>query len=84
MVWLAIAVLMVSFSLPITSAIPLYPFGAEQGDQLLFPNDDGSTEALNLTVSFPFFGRDYNTIFVSCICSSYLSCLPNIYNRIVC
>ena len=71
--WLVLSVLILAFSLPNTSAIPLidfYPYGADQGDQVLSANDDGSTWAINLTVSFPFFGTDYSTVFVSCLCSS--------------
>ena len=60
----------VGFSLQKASAIPLrdfYPYGNDTGDEVLPSNDDGSTEAINLTLPFPFFGRDYRTIFVSSI-----------------
>ena len=75
MFWLVLSALMIAISLPQTSAIPLidfYPYGIDQGDLFLYPNDDGSTLAINLTVSFPFFGRDYSTIFVSFVCIFYI------------
>ena len=67
MFWLR-SVVAVSILLSVASAIELsafYPFGSDEGDQLLPPNDDGSTHPLNLTVSFPFFGTDHGTMFVS-------------------
>ena len=63
------SILSVLFLLSVASAVPLsdfYAYGGNHGDQFLSSNDDGSTQAINLKVSFPFFGRDYGTIFVSC------------------
>ena len=48
--------------------IPLedfYPFGNGARDQEVFPNDDGSSLPIRLTVSFPFFDVDRDTVFVS-------------------
>ena len=67
MFWLW-SVVAVSILLSVASAIELsafYPFGSDEGDQLLPPNDDRSTHLINLNVSFPFFGTDHGTMFVS-------------------
>ena len=67
MFWLR-SVVAVSILLSVASAIELSafdPFGSDEDDQLLPPNDDESTHPLNLTVSFLFFGTDHDTIFVS-------------------
>ena len=67
MAWCLYFAFIVAVSLQEASAIPLrdfYPYGADQGEEFL-GNDDGFTEAINLTLPFPFFGRDYRTIFVS-------------------
>ena len=69
-------VIIVCLLLSAASAIPLtnfYPFGTAQGDQQLLSNDDRSTPAITLNVSFPFFGTDYGTIFVSFKSSSTVS-----------
>ena len=52
------------------SAVPLqfYSFGRDYGDELLESSDDGSTEEIQLTVSFPFFDRDHDSLFVSLLC----------------
>lgn len=50
------------------AAIPLedfYNFGVLYGDEKLPPNDDGSSEEIELSVSFPFFDKDYRSLFVS-------------------
>ena len=59
--------------------IPLedfYNFGVVHGDEKLPQNDDGSSEEIELSVSFPFFDKDYRSLFVSTcsaknVCSSY-------------
>lgn len=57
------------------SMIPLddfYNFGAAYGDEKLPPNDDSSSEEIELSASFPFFDKDYRSLFVStCI---YVPC----------
>ena len=60
----------VALLLGFVSAVPLenfYPYGAEYGDQSLPGNDDGSTEEIMLSVSFPFFDANYDSLFVSII-----------------
>ena len=63
-----LSVVTVSFLVSVASAVPLtnfYPFGGDRGDQVLPPNDDESSPAISLNVSFPFFGTDFSTMFVS-------------------
>ena len=63
---LSAAVLIAICSLVV--GIPLedfYPFGNGARDQEVFPNDDGSSLPIRLTVSFPFFDVDRDTVFVS-------------------
>lgn len=40
-----------------------FPFGSDAGDNKLTPNDDKSTNGIN--VSFPFFGNRETSIYVS-------------------
>ena len=50
------------------TTIPLedfYEFGSDHSDQMLSPNDDGSSQLISLGVSFPFFGTDRNSLYVS-------------------
>ena len=49
------------------SAVPLqfYSFGSAYGGNLLESTDDGSTEEIRLTVSFPFFDKEHDSLFVS-------------------
>lgn len=42
-----------------------YPFGSAAGDSYLPANDDHSTGSIPVSVSFPFFGSSYNSVFVS-------------------
>ena len=42
-----------------------YPFGANEGDQVVPRNDDGSSGKVSITIPFPFFGKDHNSLFVS-------------------
>ena len=70
----ALPTVIVILCLPAVFSIPLgdfYLYGTDQGDQLLESTDDGSTEAIQLTVSFPFFDKEYSTIFVSSLCGNY-------------
>ena len=58
----------VALLLGFVSAVPLenfYSYGAEHGDQSLPGNDDESTTEIPLSVSFPFFDANYNSLFVS-------------------
>ena len=48
--------------------IPLrdfFPFGAGQRDSALPRNDDGSSPAINLSVTFPYFDKNYRVVYVS-------------------
>ena len=50
------------------TAIPLnefYPYGIEAGDSLANRTLDGSAPPIILPLEFPFFGKSFNTIFVS-------------------
>ena len=52
------------------AAIPLelfYPFGEEAGDILLPRNDDGSSDVVMLSPQFTFFGKQFDSIYVSFI-----------------
>lgn len=49
------------------AAIPLgsfYPFGAGTGDSSLASNDDGSSGAITLSFTFPYFGSDNRMVYV--------------------
>ena len=61
-------------------SIPLqdfYPFGPDAGDSAIDRNDDGSSPAVTLSSIFPFFDRNFQTIFVRFIYRAvfYLVCL---------
>ena len=45
--------------------VDFYPFGDNNGDDNVFPNDDASSLPINLPVPFPFFDIDRDTVFVS-------------------
>ena len=45
-----------------------YPFGQSEGDQLVPTNDDGSSGTIPISISFPFFERNHNSLFVSITC----------------
>lgn len=42
-----------------------YPFGTSEGDNVVPRNDDGSSGKLSVSTSFPFFGQNHNSLFVS-------------------
>ncbi|XP_071491471.1 protein mesh-like [Diadema antillarum] len=42
-----------------------FPFGASEGDTFLAANDDGSTPELPISVVFPFFDHDHDSLFVN-------------------
>lgn len=42
-----------------------YPFGQSEGDQLLPPNDDESSGTVPISIQFPFFDHNHNSLFVS-------------------
>ena len=42
-----------------------YPFGQSEGDQFLPPNDDNSSGTVPISIQFPFFDQNYNSLFAS-------------------
>lgn len=44
-----------------------YPFGQSEGDQIVPPNDDGSSGKVPISFPFPFFGQDHLSLFVSIV-----------------
>ncbi len=42
-----------------------YPFGQNEGDQLLPKNDDESSGPVPISVPFPYFDKYHNSLFVS-------------------
>ncbi|XP_071482857.1 sushi, nidogen and EGF-like domain-containing protein 1, partial [Diadema antillarum] len=42
-----------------------FPFGASEGDTFLSANDDRSSPQLNISVVFPFFDDDHDSLFVN-------------------
>lgn len=42
-----------------------YPFGPDEGDTTVPPNDDGSSPAVNLRIDFPFFNTKNRQLYVS-------------------
>ena len=42
-----------------------YPFGTSEGDHVAHRNDDGGSEEVSISISFPFFGQNHNSLFVS-------------------
>ena len=59
--------LLLELTAPVT-AIPLnefYPYGIEAGDTLANRTLDGSDPPIILPLEFSFFGRSFDTIFVS-------------------
>ena len=55
--------------------IPLasfYRFGRTAGDASLRPNDDGSSPAISLNVSFPFFDMLHSTVYVRLLLCTYV------------
>ncbi|XP_038073810.1 sushi domain-containing protein 2-like isoform X2 [Patiria miniata] len=43
----------------------LFPFGAGEGDSFLPPNDDGSSGEIPITIPFPFFDHNHDSLFVN-------------------
>ena len=42
-----------------------YPYGANEGDTFLQPNDDGSSDEVEISVLFPYFDRYHDSLYVS-------------------
>ena len=48
-----------------------YPFGVSDGDQLVPTNDDGSSGTIPISIQFPFYDRNHNSLFVSMLIVFY-------------
>ena len=48
-----------------------YPFGVSEGDQLVPTNDDGSSGTIPISIQFPFYDRNHNSLFVSMLIVFY-------------
>ena len=48
-----------------------YPFGVSEGDQLVPTNDDGSSGTIPISIQFPFYDRNHNSLFVSTLIVFY-------------
>ena len=42
-----------------------YPYGPENNDTLIPPNDDGSSGLVDIAVRFPFFDKNHRSLYVS-------------------
>jgi hypothetical protein len=42
-----------------------YSFGSSFGDTKLSKNDDGSSGSLDISISFPYFDKNHDKLFVS-------------------
>ena len=51
-----------------------YPFGQSEGDQLLPPNDDQSSGTVTISIQFPYFDQNHNSLFVSRQSLFYCTC----------
>ena len=69
-----IIVLLCNHFIFLSNAIVLpnfYPFGVSEGDQLVPTNDDGSSGTIPISIQFPFYDRNHNSLFVSMIIVFY-------------
>ena len=60
----------------LTEAVALskfYPFGTSEGDQIVTPNDDGSSGEVQISIPFPFFDQYHNSLFVSIACFKFIT-----------
>jgi hypothetical protein len=56
----------------------LYPFGVNNGDNVLGLTDDGSSGPVQLTIAFPFYNSSYTKLYVSI----YIRLLKFFYQRL--
>ena len=42
-----------------------YPYGLSEGDTALPANDDGSSGEIQISIPFPYFDQNHNSLFVS-------------------
>ncbi|XP_041370957.1 sushi domain-containing protein 2-like [Gigantopelta aegis] len=60
--------LVITCLLPVTSSLPLsqfFPFNTTYGDQSTKATDDGGSGKIQLNISFPFFNKSHNKLFVN-------------------
>ena len=50
------------FSIPLSY---FYPYGVSNGDTALPAGDDSSSGSISISVPFPFFNSNYNSLYVS-------------------
>ncbi|XP_022783567.1 sushi domain-containing protein 2-like isoform X2 [Stylophora pistillata] len=63
-----ILVLLAFYNILLSKAVVLpnfYPFGVSEGDQLVPTNDDGSSGKIPISIPFPFFDENQNSLFVN-------------------
>ena len=56
------------FTIPLSD---FYPYGVSEGDTALPANDDGSSGEISISILFPYFDQNHDSLFVS-ICASIL------------
>ncbi|KAJ7365960.1 hypothetical protein OS493_002698 [Desmophyllum pertusum] len=42
-----------------------YPYGVSEGDTALPPNDDGSSGVIPISIQFPYFDRNHDSLYVN-------------------
>ena len=63
-----VAIIFVSLLKNIVWCIPLnefYPFGSTENDNVLPRSDDGSSPEVSLSSVFPFYDKNFQTLYVS-------------------
>lgn len=50
------------FTVPLSD---FYPYGVSEGDTALPANDDGSSGVIPISILFPYFDRNHDSLFVS-------------------
>jgi hypothetical protein len=48
-----------------TTGTRFYPYGRSTNDSTLFKNDDSFSDRIPISISFPFFNKSYDSLFVS-------------------
>ena len=58
----------------LTDDVPaiFYPFGIGEGDSVLHPNDDQSSQLIPIGIDFPFFNKSFSSLYVSTLYSNRL------------
>ena len=53
------------FSQPFSAPQHFYPYGPDVGDETAPVNDDGGTDAIEVSTQFPFFNERHTSLYVS-------------------